>query len=324
MSYTYSRRQLLSSAGTAFILTGRTARASEKPMRGAFPIMATPYTESKEVDFEDLAKEVGFLDQCGAHGMVWPQFGSEFDKLTKEERMRGMEVLARAAKGKKPSLILGVQDKDTDVAFEYARRAEELAPDGMISMPPEGAKSVEDYREYFRAMARITERPFFIQTSGGTKGVVPEISLLVDLAREFPNFGYIKAEHPPVIERIRRLVSHKPPIRSIMCGFNGRSFTYEMRLGTDGTCPFAHSADIFAQIWDLHAAGKEREALDLYSKLLLLINLEGVIKGTREYLMNRRGVFKTMVSRQREVNLSPDEIAEIEANFAVLRPYLRA
>ena len=30
--------------------------------------------------------------------MVWPQLASEYSKLTKEERMRGMEAIGKAAK----------------------------------------------------------------------------------------------------------------------------------------------------------------------------------------------------------------------------------
>ena len=324
MTQTSSRRQFLASAAGLPLFQIRLRAAADKPMRGAFPIMSTPYNEAKEVDYEDLAKEVAFLDRCGAHGMVWPQFGSEYAALTREERMRGMEVLAGAAKGKKPALILGVQDETAEGAFDYAERAEALAPDGMISMPPKDATSIEDYRRYFHTMAKITRRPFFIQTSGGAKNVPPETGLLVELAREFPNFGYIKAEFPPVLERVRWLVANRPPIRSVMCGFNGRSFLYELRLGSDGTCPYAVCADVFAQIWDLHEAGKRAEALRVYSKLLLILNLQNVIPGTTEYLMKRRGVFKTVVSRQREVKLSPDEIAEIEESYAELKPNLRA
>jgi 4-hydroxy-tetrahydrodipicolinate synthase len=323
MTTQYTRRQLLAATAAAVALSPRSAAAPAKPLRGAFPIMATPYTEAKEIDFEDLAAEVGFLDRCGAQGMVWPQWGSEQQHLTKEEKLRGMEVLVRAAKGKRPALVLGVQDPDPEVAFEFAEHADRLGPDALISMPPSRAKSVDDYRSYFRTMAKITKRPFFIQTSGGAKDVVPEIDMLVELAREFPNFGYIKAEYPPVLERVQTLIKNRPPIKSVMCGSNGHSFTYEMRLGTDGTCPFAHSADIFAQIWELHEAGEVRKALDLYSKLLLILNVEGLIAGTRQYLMKRRGVFKTTASRERDVKLSPVEIEEIEANFAMLKPYLR-
>ena len=36
-----------------------------KPMRGIFIIMATPFTESGAVDYEDLEREVDFLVRCG-------------------------------------------------------------------------------------------------------------------------------------------------------------------------------------------------------------------------------------------------------------------
>ena len=325
MTKSCTRRQLLAmAAGAKLAFPPRSTGAVSKPMRGVFPIMSTPYTDKKTIDYDDLANEVDFLDRCGVQGMVWPQWGSEQELLTREEKLRGMEVLSFAAKGKKPALVLGVQDPDPEVALDFAEHAEKLEPDALISMPLQSAKSLEDYRLYFRSMAKITKRPFFIQTSGGSKGVPPEIELLVDLAQEFTNFGYVKEEYPPVIGRIRRLLRRRPPIKSVMCGFNGRTFTYEMRLGTDGTCPLACCSDVFARIWQLHEEGKDRQALDLYSKLLLMINLEDVIRGTSQYLMKRRGVFKTTVSRRREVRLLPDEVEEIEANFFVLKPYLRA
>ena len=71
----YARRQLLGAAGAGVVLAGR-AGAAQKPMRGIFPIIVTPYTAKKEIDYEDLAAEAGFLERCGVHGMVWPQIAS--------------------------------------------------------------------------------------------------------------------------------------------------------------------------------------------------------------------------------------------------------
>src|SRR5579871_3261058 len=68
---------------------------SGKPMRGAFMILSTPFTSSGEVDWEDLARELDFVDRCGCQGMVWPQGSSSVASLSKDERMRGMEVLAK-------------------------------------------------------------------------------------------------------------------------------------------------------------------------------------------------------------------------------------
>src|SRR5581483_2421728 len=110
---TFTRRQLVATVASAavaspFLKAAATAEPG-KTMRGVFPIMATPFTATKAVDWEDLAHEVEFLDRCNVPGMVWPQLASENSKLTKEERLRGMEVIAKAGKGKKPAIILGVQ-----------------------------------------------------------------------------------------------------------------------------------------------------------------------------------------------------------------------
>ena len=311
-----SRRSFLSMAAAAW--------AEAKPMRGAFIIMATPFTGSKELDYEDLAKEVDFLERCGVHGMVWPQMASEYAQLTKPERLRGMEVLAKAARGRKPALVLGIQGAGVGEALEYARRAEELGPEGVIAMPPREAKSLDDYREYYRALARVCRRPFFIQTTGGAKGVVPSVEFLVELAGEFPHLGYVKEETSPVIERMQALARRRPAIKAVFSGNAGRGMLHEMRLGLDGTMPGAPYAEMYAQIWDLYQAGKREQARELFSKLLLVINLEEQIPGTRRYVLKKRGVFKTTVSRQQEVSYSAEAARQIDFNFEGLRPYLRA
>lgn len=318
-----TRRELLAAIGAAVALQTPLGAASGKPLRGVFPIMSTPYTAAKAVDYEDLAKEVDFLDRCGAHGMVWPQLASEYSYLTKEERLRGMEVLAKAAKGKKPALVLGVQGPNTAAALEYLRHAETLGPDAVIAIPPTEAASLEDFRKYYRALAAATERPLFIQTTGGARGIAPSIEFLVDLAREFPNCGYVKEEFSPVIERMKALAGNRPPIKVIFSGAQGKGLTYEMRLGFDGTMPGAPLTDVYAQIWDLHQAGQPQKARDLFSQLLLLVNLSEQIPGTFPYLMKKRGVFKTTVSRQRNVELTPEATQEIDFNFEALKPYLR-
>ena len=61
------------------------------------------------------------------------------------------------------------------------------------------------------------------------------------------------------------------------------------------------------------------EARDLFAKLLLMINLDQELPGVRQYVMKKRGIFKTMVSRQLEVKFSPQQTAEIDFNLAALQ-----
>jgi 4-hydroxy-tetrahydrodipicolinate synthase len=314
-----TRREAILGFGAALAL-----RAQPKTMRGVFVIMATPYTENKAVDYEDLAGEAGFLEKCGVHGIVWPQLASEYVRLTKEERLRGMEVIAKAARGRKPALVFGVQGPNTDAALEYLRHAEKLGPDAVIAIPPTEAKSVDDYREYYRALASNTKRPLFIQTTGGARGITPPVEMLVELAREFPNCGYVKEEAAPVIDRMKSLAKNRPAVKAVFSGGGGKGMMYEMRLGFDGTMPGAAWADVHAQIWNHYQAGRKEQARELFSKLLLMAECDNQVPGTRQYIFKKRGVFKTSVSRQRDIQYTPEAIAEIEFHFAAIKPHLLA
>ena len=41
------------------------------------------------------------------------------------------------------------------------------------------------------------------------------MKLLIELAKDFPNFGYVKEEAAPIPARILALAAAKPPIRNI-------------------------------------------------------------------------------------------------------------
>ena len=327
-----TRRQWLTTVGAAAgaaaaLLPSRRLRAAEaKPMRGAFIIMSTPYTEANEVDYEDLAHQIDFLDRCGVHGLVWPQNSSEQRYLSKAERLRGFEVLAEAVEGRRPALVLGVQGNDTRGMLEYARYAEDLAPDGMIAIPPTEATTLGEFRDYYAALCDVTDRPLFFQTSGGAPDVVPTVDFMVGMAREFPNLAYVKEERDPVHERMLALKQHRPdPIKSIFGAAFGRQWLYEMRLGMDGVMTGgAMYADIYARLWELHEAGEQDELRDLFGRLLLMLNLDRTIPGIRLYVLKQRGIFQTTKSRRGEYSFTADQIAEIEYRLDAIRPYFRA
>ena len=333
MTTTYSRRQLLAglgvAAGAAIALRAPLESATAKVFRGIFPILATPYTAAGGVDFEDLAHEVEFFEKCGAHGMAWPQHASGYPGgVNKEERLRGMEVLTKAAKGRKPALLLGVQSTSTERMLEFARRAEELEPDGLIAMPPLEARSVEDYRTYYTALGKLTKRPVFIQTSGGAQGIDPPVEFLIDLVKEFPHLGYVKEEVNPVNDRMKALIKAKPLITAVFSGANGYNMTYEMRFGADGDMPEAQFTDVYVAVWDLYQSGQKEKARAVFGSLLLMLNQMRQFSGVPQYIMKKRGVFKTTVTRNHrgrrtDIDLKPDEIAEIDWNYEALKPFLR-
>jgi dihydrodipicolinate synthase/N-acetylneuraminate lyase len=355
-----TRRQMLGAAvaGAAGFTAGTILQASEQraglsagaatadpKIRGPFPILSTPFTASGAVDFDALANQARFVDWCGCPGMIWPQSGDAVDLLTTDEKLQGMEVLAKASRGLRTALCLGVQGKDTAEMLMFATHAEKLAPAAIISRPPDSGTTEDDLRRYWHALAAVAQRPVILQTTGGVayRGPVPSVPLLIELAKEFPHFGYVKEEAGPVIARTRALVAAKPPIRCVFSARGGLGWLYESRLGTEGLITErAVYADVLTRIWELQQSGGDPAALkDAYSKFLLMTNLSethpgGGLRGPHLYLWKKRGVFQTMVSRHygpgntipaspifSELKLTEEDIAEIEFRFDALKPYLK-
>ena len=312
-------------------------------IQGPFLILSTPFTESGEVDYEVLANEARYVDWCGCPGMIWPQSGDSVDLLTTEEKRKGMEVLAEASRSLRTALCLGVQGKDTAEMLAFAEHAEKLAPTAFISRPPDSGTTEDDLRAYWRALAAVTKRPVFFQTTGGVayKGPIPSPELLIELAKEVSNFGYVKEEAGSVISRMRALVAARPPIRRVFGARGGLGWLYELHLGAEGLITErAIYADVLTRIWELHKSGSDPAAMrDAYSKFLLMTNLSVThpgdsLRGIQLYLWKKRGVFRNMISRHygpgrsvpespifSELKLSDEEIAEIEYRFAALEPY---
>ncbi len=319
------------------------AVAADPRVQGPYLILSTPFTASGEVDFEALAKEARYVDWCGCPGMIWPQSGDSLDLLTTDEKLRGMEVLAKAASSFRSALCLGVQGKDTADMLVFAEYAEQLAPTAFISRPPDSGTTEDDLRQYWRALAAVTKRPVILQTTGGVayKGPSPSVELLKELAVDFPNFGYVKEEAGAVISRMRALLAGRPPIRRVFGARGGLGWLYELRLGAEGLITErAVYADVLTRIWELHQTGADPAAMrDAYGKFLLMTNLSVThpgdsLRGIQLYLWKKRGVFENMVSRHygpgstvpespifSELELSEEEIAEIEFRFEALKPY---
>ncbi len=357
MNKYFTRRQMIGTtiAGASSLLTSSLLPAADKKsstppdadprVRGPFPILTTPFTETGAVDYEVLANQARFVDWGGCAGMIWPQSGDSLDLLTVEEKMRGMEVLAETTRPLRAALCLGVQGKDTEEMLAFAKHAEKLSPAAIISRPPDVGRTEEDLRQYWRTLAAVTKLPVILQTTGGVtyKGPVPSVRLLIELAKEFPHLGYVKEEATPIIARTRELLAARPPIRRVFSARGAHGWLLESRLGTEGLITErAVYADVLTRIWELMQSGEDPEALrDASARLMLMFNLGnhlpgGELRGFQLHLWKKRGVFKNMISRQygpqqsipaqpifSELKLHATDVEEIDFRFEALKPYLK-
>ncbi len=75
--------------------------------RGVFTILLTPFTEDGALDGDSLRREVDFLCEGGADGLVTPVNSSQSFLLSDDERRRVAEVVVERSGGRAP-LVIGV------------------------------------------------------------------------------------------------------------------------------------------------------------------------------------------------------------------------
>ena len=282
-------------------------------MRGPFPIMSTPYHEDGAVDYDALAREAQWTDECGCPGVIWCQSNDAVDLLTTEEKFRGFETCAKAVEGRKIVLALGANGTNTAEMLEIAAEIERVAgrhPSAkiaMISRPPDDARSQADMESAWGRLGRIAKRPVIFQTYGTKDTPTPTVELIVRLAERYPHaFGYVKEEAAgwEANERMLKECAAKPAMKTVFAGWGGWQWLLQLRqCGSEGLvterCAYA---PILGEIWRRYESGERglrlTEAYAMYRLLIDQRNMPGGLRGYSLYLLCKEGVFKNMVSRQ--------------------------
>jgi len=312
--------------------------SGSKPLRGIFPVAQTPFTESNKLDMDALIEEVRFIDRGGVHGFVWPQMASEWMTLSQAERLEGSEAIASTGKKLRPAIVIGVQGPDTGSAVKYAKHAERVGADAIISLPPSETSDPKTDLEYYEAVGVATRLPMFVQAVGNMS-----VDLLIEMYKAIPNFRYVKDEAGSPLMSVGLLRERSSDQLKVFSGSHGRDLIDEMRRGFTGCMPAAPFADLYAQTWDLWHEGKHDEAMAMHARTLLLLT-EMLSHGPEsvKYVLCLRGVFKTYGLRTRqspgfasaaklaagsdqpETYLDEEGKQALKDTLGYLKPYLKA
>ena len=290
------------------------AMPTPEEMKGPFPIMSVAYHEDGSVDYETLGKEAQFVDDCGCPGVMWCQSNDAVDLLTREEKNRSFEAVAKAVENRKIVVAMGVDGTNATEMLELAAEVEQVAarhPSSKIALvvrPPDDTRSEAALEEAWEKLAGVAKRPVIFQTFGTHETPTPSVEMMVRLAKRHPlQFGYIKEEAAGNEANERMILENaaKPAVKTVMSGWGGWQWLYQMRqCGSEGLvterCAYA---PILASIWRSHVNGDRDGRLALgYAMYRLMIDQrnfvgKGGLRGYNLYILMKEGVFTNMVSR---------------------------
>jgi len=329
-----SRRHFLQvlASGPLGVAAAKAAGPGTKPLRGIFPIAQTPFTESNKLDVDSLVEQFRFIDRGRVHGFVWPQLASEWSTLTEAERIEGAEALGAVSKKLRPALVLGVQAPTTEASVRYAKQAKTVGADAIISLPPVNESDPKAIVAFYKRIGEATDLPLFAQAVGNMS-----VPMLLDMYKAVPTFRYVKDEAGQPLFRIGQLREQTSDQLKIFTGGHGKTLIDEMRRGFSGTMPAASFADLYATAWDLWHEGKQKEAMEMFGRVSMLIT-EVTVYGIEslKYILKLRGVFKTYQTREKANNVQSaasiglggrlDDSGKqaIEQMMNYVKPWLRA
>jgi dihydrodipicolinate synthase/N-acetylneuraminate lyase len=326
-----NRRMFLHLSG-AFAATATLPRAlsaaptvGAKPLAGLFPIGETPFTPDDQLDLECLAAEVKFCKRGGVKGFVWPQIASGWSNLSEQERLNGAEALVTAGKGGKTAVVIGVQSVggDLSTSLRYAKHAADHGADAIISLPPEKA-SDQALVDYYKAIGAATPLPLIVQSQGEMS-----VDVIVEMFSQIPTMKCVKDEAGNPLERITQIQQRTEGKLAVFAGNGVRTMIDELQLGFSGYCPTTGLSDVYQAAFDLWHAGREREAFDMFGRILAFESIEGV----GQYILVARGVFKETTTHRPTPGMGtrrPTKLDDAQKEIIrksldqFLKPYLHA
>ena len=242
---------------------------THEPFSGSHTVLATPFTPGgHSVDANSLRRLVDWQIESGSRGLIPLGSTGEFLSVNDDERAQIVETVVEAANGRVPVLI-GTADEWTDKAVRYSLEAQAIGADGLMIISPYYSSPTEDELfEHFRRIDAAVSIPIMVYNNPNTANV--------DLRPEFvkrlgtlENVRYIK-ESSGDISRVREIhrISDRVSVFAGYHPFESLAAGAKGYVSVIGNFLPAESATVC----DLMDKGRRTEALQLYNRMIPLLN----------------------------------------------------
>jgi 4-hydroxy-tetrahydrodipicolinate synthase len=269
-------------------------------LEGVYPILATPFTDSGEVDEASLRELVRFQLYAGVDGIALFGMASEMYTLLEEERAQIAEIVVDEVKGRVP-LVFGSGHTGVEGAVQLSKRAQQWGADALMVLPPYMAKpDGKRLYDYFAAIAKSVDIPIMLQDAPIASGVNMSAAQMAKLAKDFDNISYVKVEAPPTTTKITEVLEQSEGRLTVFGGMNGMYLYEEFARGAVGTMPACEFPEVCVTIWQAFKNGDLNTARETFYRYLPFIRIgtmPGLAMSVHKEVMKAGGVIQSAYVR---------------------------
>lgn len=266
---------------------------------GVLPVLYLPYHDDYSIDYTTLARNVDWLFESGADGVVLAMV-SEIFRLADSERDKLYGKVAKLCAGRGP-LIASVGAESTVQAVRHARAAQDAGASAIMSIPPVFTRCAGDeIFRYYESLLSATEIPVIVQDAGGFVGNALPVALQVSLFQKNPERIMFKPEAPPRGACISALREGTQGKARIFDGIGGVSLVEHHRRGIAGVMAGSDLPWVTVALWRALKTGDDPRAWRIHGPLAALMsmmhNLDAFIT-IGKFLLMKQGIFKNKLVR---------------------------
>lgn len=304
----------------------------KEKLSGIFPVIATPFSENMEVDYEALKRVVDFCIHCGAHGFLTTAMASEFYTLTDEEHNRIVETIINHTAGRVP-VVVGIASRSVTHGVMFAKHAQAAGASAIMSTPPVvesvlGKVTWDKARAYYRALNAAVDIPIFIQNAPELGGTLTADQMM-QLAAENEHLQYTKEEgrnSQQVTSRMIEIWKDMPEgsFSGVFSGGGGFTMIGDMSRGACGIMPACALTDIYVDIWNKFHSGDVEGARTLHNKIVVSQLYEKHYwNAMTKSILIQRGVLTCDAIRETTPLYDAQNVEETKRICEFLKPYYR-
>ena len=255
-------------------------------------MLATPFDQNEEVDYDSIPNLVNKAISSGCTGVVGLGVMGEAARLTDMERTKIAETIIKSS-GNLP-VTLGTTANGTQAMIDRSKEAEQIgAAAVMVSAPSMPKSNLDALFGYYHQLAEQLTIPIVMQDYPQTSGVEMPVDFIVRVANEIPNVKYLKLEDPPTPTKISAIRNKIQNRMGIFGGLGGVFLLDELRRGSIGAMTGFAYPEILVQICNEYKNGKSEVAEKLFYDHLPLIQFEqqeGIGLAIRKAGIHHRGL----------------------------------
>jgi len=286
-----------------------------RTLNGVLPILPTIFSPSGAIDETGTRRVLEYIIGAGARGVVFPGLASEYDTLSREERLHMTRLIGEWV-GKRAPFIVGASADSTEDAIAFAAAgAQAGATAAMVLTPKVFATDPAGMRDFYRAVHRGSGIDIMLQNAPAPMGIGLPLDKVAELARAVDGIRYVKEEAPPSGQRITKLTELAGD--SLLAVFGGAGARYvidELTRGAKGTMPACEITELHVAMFDHFRRKDETGARDLFERTLPLLNMQAVFRWRlTKAVLQRRGLIDSTFVRAPGPELDRYDQIELDA-----------